>query len=409
MIESPKLDQNQARDLTKSKENIDAEESIPNPINHAGNEFANLNLSATSTPSIPASNEIASSEVLKSSTGEEPTRTSHEPTQEEPCVIQCESTQPDPDFDEFAEFSKPSDENDFGDFEEFSSGNTFTTANPVKQAVLPPHENNLPRVLQNILSKTNLDTLETDINQFLDISLPAESESTPFHLREIFISDVDGQEYTRIRLNPKLIDAATEETLTQLSKEPLYDENISQRITWRRCFIRKLFLASLDIPMDLEDNALLSKTEKKFKSTEKLDPEITIAIGEGPPTNKTSIESKKNSNLDPIQLPDVVFSPLSPLPDVETISKLVQLGDDELKSASVQQLMEYKKTLSSALHGLHAQINYYLDAREQLQLDAEMHNKMISALVQQAQKTHERIKKGKGLFAIRLPSGHRFW
>ena len=52
---------------------------------------------------------------------------------------------------------------------------------------------------------------------------------------------------------------------------------------------------------------------------------------------------------------------------------------------TVEELRVLKVKMADSTERMQDQVNYWLDGREQLVMDAEMHNKMIASLVQYAQ------------------------
>ena len=58
---------------------------------------------------------------------------------------------------------------------------------------------------------------------------------------------------------------------------------------------------------------------------------------------------------------------------------------DELLKKTPEQLKEISETLLELSRKMQEQAAYWLDAKEQLVMDAEMHNKMIASLVSYAQ------------------------
>jgi Skp family chaperone for outer membrane proteins len=67
---------------------------------------------------------------------------------------------------------------------------------------------------------------------------------------------------------------------------------------------------------------------------------------------------------------------------------------DDLRKKSVQELEEIIQKLHIYHQRMHEQANYWLDAKEQLVMDAETHNKVIASLVQYA-KDQQEAPKGK--------------
>ncbi|KAI8894121.1 hypothetical protein BC833DRAFT_606075 [Globomyces pollinis-pini] len=76
--------------------------------------------------------------------------------------------------------------------------------------------------------------------------------------------------------------------------------------------------------------------------------------------------------------------------------KLCDLTEDDIKKKTKTELKEYISNVQNSLSSVQDQINYWLDGKEQLVMDAEMHNKMIASLVTYAQQQQNPVKKKKG-------------
>ncbi|KAI9189945.1 hypothetical protein H9P43_001378 [Blastocladiella emersonii ATCC 22665] len=310
-------------------------------------------------------------------------------------------------------------DDDFGDFGDFSTGAATTAADddfgafgtpaaPAAAAPPAPVPAPVPAIpaLPAVLGHLSLGTLPTtgvfDLQSFLAEgpgATPVTSSMVPvptLHVGSTYTSPGEGHEYARVSLNPQFARHAYFADFQRLAGEPLFDENINQRIRWRRSLAKKLFLAALDVPVDYDDarDDARARTERKIKAAGASPPAVaTTNIGGGSSSNQ-ALAGTPAADPGQIPLPVSVLSPASPLPNLETLAALAALSEDELRGKPDRELAELQQILAHAVQGLHAQINYFLDAREQLQLDAEMHNKMISVLVQQAQKSHQRLKKG---------------
>jgi hypothetical protein len=68
---------------------------------------------------------------------------------------------------------------------------------------------------------------------------------------------------------------------------------------------------------------------------------------------------------------------------------------DEIKRKTKAELREFIQELQVSLQRIQEQANYWLDAKEQLVMDAEMHNKMIASLVTYAQQQQVAGSKGR--------------
>jgi hypothetical protein len=66
-----------------------------------------------------------------------------------------------------------------------------------------------------------------------------------------------------------------------------------------------------------------------------------------------------------------------------------------MRKKTNEELEELIKTLALHQVRMQEQANYWLDAKEQLLMDAEMHNKMIASLVQYATQQQMGSPKGK--------------
>jgi Skp family chaperone for outer membrane proteins len=73
---------------------------------------------------------------------------------------------------------------------------------------------------------------------------------------------------------------------------------------------------------------------------------------------------------------------------------LTEITEEELRKKSPDELQSLIKSLHIYHPKIHEQANYWLDAKEQLVMDAETHNKVIASLVQYAQQ-QQQAPKGK--------------
>ena len=58
---------------------------------------------------------------------------------------------------------------------------------------------------------------------------------------------------------------------------------------------------------------------------------------------------------------------------------------DEMRRKTISELQQLIQSLQTSQQKMQEQANDWLDAKERLVMDAEMHNKMIASLVQYAQ------------------------
>lgn len=74
---------------------------------------------------------------------------------------------------------------------------------------------------------------------------------------------------------------------------------------------------------------------------------------------------------------------------------LVEVGEDQIRLKTSTELEAYLEQLKAYQTIMQEQVNYWLDSKEKLIMDAEMHNKMIASLVNFAQQQQEGPKQGK--------------
>ncbi|KAH9246716.1 hypothetical protein BASA81_015720 [Batrachochytrium salamandrivorans] len=84
--------------------------------------------------------------------------------------------------------------------------------------------------------------------------------------------------------------------------------------------------------------------------------------------------------------PPNVYDQLDPREaDLLEAKRLCDLSEDEIRRHSTEDIRELIKSLMDHHVKMQEQANHWLDSKEQLVMDAEMHNKMIASLVQYAQ------------------------
>ncbi|KAI9224436.1 hypothetical protein BC828DRAFT_100672 [Blastocladiella britannica] len=221
----------------------------------------------------------------------------------------------------------------------------------------------------------------------------------------------------RVALHPWLARAHPEtyDALAQLAAAPLFDEYIASRVRWRRSRARRMILAGLDAAVDWDDRAPDDRrtggTAANADGSTAGHPPPPISTtaaggtgllgsGAGGMLSRPMSAAAAGVPLPASALPENSQSLTSPTSSSavpathEALVELAAVTEDDMRGLSDAALAEMRGALQASVPALHAQINYYLDAKEQLQLDAEMHHKMISVLVQQAQKGYQRSKKG---------------
>ncbi|KAJ3063156.1 hypothetical protein HK102_008553 [Quaeritorhiza haematococci] len=149
----------------------------------------------------------------------------------------------------------------------------------------------------------------------------------------------------------------------------MYNESTVTKFRWRRSHIRQLFLAALDVPVNTEEpqNASTGDTTQ------------------GPTPSESTNKSSSTNLLATPQAKNGSGSDDPKEADLEEAKRLCDVTEDELRKKPTEDLHALIKSLTSVSQRMQEQAAYWLDAKEQLVMDAEMHNKMIASLVQYAQ------------------------
>ncbi|KAJ3325450.1 hypothetical protein HDV06_004309 [Boothiomyces sp. JEL0866] len=252
------------------------------------------------------------------------------------------------DFGDFGDFEETT--NDFGDFEEPRNTGFGEFESP--KELVP----DFPMVEQHEKESSRIKAI-----------LPTESD--PFLLKlnqDIENAFVITQEIDSIPLPPKLynqndlIEPNTKDDWTVLFKK-LQTENIYNDpdiFRWRKSLTRTKFLESI--------SKTITKAERTAQQVE--EPKVTGALAD---YREVELQNAK---------------------------KLCDISEDEIRKKSKTELRELIQVLQKSLQQMQEQTNYWLDSKEQLVMDAEMHNKMIASLVTYAQQQQQpkvaKVKKG---------------
>ncbi|TPX33638.1 hypothetical protein SmJEL517_g03517 [Synchytrium microbalum] len=185
----------------------------------------------------------------------------------------------------------------------------------------------------------------------------------------------------------------------RLASESTYNENsMAQRFRWRRSNLRKAFLTGLGVPLTLDDSQpaglVLTGDSSSKKNTAS---GSTLGLTLQPPPHavpggsvRGSTDSEKSvstagnamrdTSLDSHNVGTSAYDH-----DLDIAKKLSETAEDDIRGMTVDQLRLVKARMVDATQRMQDQVNFWLDGREQLVMDAEMHNKMIASLVQYAQ------------------------
>lgn len=161
----------------------------------------------------------------------------------------------------------------------------------------------------------------------------------------------------------------------RLSSDQSYSENILSKFRWKKALVRKLYLKALDVNISLDEPSQSSSDAQP----------VATAVG--------AVEAKKRDAAVQIVVNRATGEIAGDAKDVRQAeideAKLAcSMLEDELRQKSNDELVELIKSLALHQVKMQEQANYWLDAKEQLLMDAEMHNKMIASLVQYATQQH---------------------
>ncbi|KAJ3196364.1 hypothetical protein HK101_009177 [Irineochytrium annulatum] len=200
----------------------------------------------------------------------------------------------------------------------------------------------------------------------------------------------------------------------RLLKEAEYNENVSTRFRWKRSHIRRAFLQALDLNVANEEldqpgaahstNVAGSRSDAKAptqswsESTRRAESSrMSDVSGMGSPEKRPAptkdMPSPGRATEPPVAIPprgesmapQSTFMEVDPkTADVLEAKRLCSLLEDELRQKSNMELEDLITQLALYQVKMQEQANFWLDSKEQLIMDAEMHNKMIASLVQYA-------------------------
>ncbi|KAJ3022853.1 hypothetical protein HKX48_005054 [Thoreauomyces humboldtii] len=331
----------------------------------------------------------------------------------------------DDDFSDFADFSTntPSAtvvppaipeageaDDDFGDFEDFappppvtatclSVPNTPAQRNTVAEEPTPVadpvEEQRIWEILSSVAgsSDTNL-ALLSDVNAKLAKVFPAvarAADTAPatfgqpqpiFEERPLLGSPVGPTGGTD---RPKAIvpNSAFQGTSwyalwNKLASDTIYSDNPSTQFRWRKSHIRRAYKHALGINIILDEAQQQTPVQAQAPRAS-IDYSGAFAPGT-PSTSGVPRLPGDGSAADKGKTPRD-----SREMELLEAKKLCDVAEEEIRQQTVAQLAALVANLTSAHQKMQDQANYWLDSKEQLIMDAEMHNKMIASLVQYAQ------------------------
>ncbi|KAJ3102518.1 hypothetical protein HDU97_000477 [Phlyctochytrium planicorne] len=321
------------------------------------------------------------------------------------------------------------DEGDFGDFGEFEEVTPAVV--PVAPVVEVPavavsnkeEEDALAKRLTQTLSRYPLEiqqqalTISSELSSIVPLTLIIPTgfeagESIPPLVEDYSTEDDNAADTPKIiDPNAKKMDMPNSyyagedwfQFWEYVMKEAEYSESMSTRFRWKKSNVRREFLLALGVLPDQlpsefsegtessparDTGAALSRNSTAYTTTTPGRPSNAAAsqdVGFGTVPASFTVNNQPPASTTTDQK----------VADVLEAKKLCGISEDELRGKSNEELEELIKILALYQLKMQEQANFWLDAKEQLVMDAEMHNKMIASLVQYATQQHLPVGKSK--------------
>ncbi|KAL2914597.1 hypothetical protein HK105_205948 [Polyrhizophydium stewartii] len=346
------------------------------------------------------------------------------------------------------------DDDDFGDFDDFAAAEPVPSATP--QATGPtPAAPVAPAAASVAVPPPSFDSEpgnpaeEARIAAFLDADLAgilgtiqrawgasdlarhaAVAASTgvpPNLLAASGVANSAGQQV--LAPHPAFATSEWSRQWTRLAADVAAAESAADKFRWRKSLIRKSFLASINVVFGKEETApapasvdLFPETRSRFASASSASalgssarpetaspaprspmPAARAATQQQAPGSKlgtgfaapASHASGAVSAVGFSKPPPGAYDQLDPREaDLLEAKRLCDITEEEMRRHSTEEIREFVKALMDFHSKMQEQANYWLDSKEQLVMDAEMHNKMIASLVQYAQQQQNAPKGG---------------
>ncbi|KAI8808182.1 hypothetical protein BJ742DRAFT_809973 [Cladochytrium replicatum] len=182
------------------------------------------------------------------------------------------------------------------------------------------------------------------------------------------------------------------------------DQTTIAKFRWKKSVIRKIFLDALDVPV-LDEVIII----KSFSLIERLisasQPSAgvtdnTSAINTQHASSFATVKTTAAGANGAVGINATALSKEDPWDvEMQTARAFCEITEDELRQKSADELQTLIRELGNYTTRMQEHANYWLDAKEQLVMDAEMHNKMIASLVNYAQQLQVAVPKAKAAAA----------
>lgn len=271
------------------------------------------------------------------------------------------------------------DDDEFGEFGEFDSSAQVEFQSAPSQPV-PPVEQQPQQVPFPTFPKP--ETYEPEESR-LDSIVPNDNLDPAFNLIQIIketftLSPLVSFSST---ITAKIISEDWENAVLGLEKT-----FSGEVFRWRKSFIRHDFISALTKSSsdDLKSDEIIQQEDKLSNynpgTTSNKAGDLIERVDDIPTPIKESL-MKQSFDTDDLGEQELI-----------TAKKLVDIPVTEISQKSPEQLQQLISSLQEYNARIQAQTDFYLDAKEQLVIDAEMHNRMIAQLVTYAQQQQEESK-----------------
>ncbi|OJD35759.1 uncharacterized protein BKCO1_1500069 [Diplodia corticola] len=283
------------------------------------------------------------------------------------------------DFDDFEEGGEEDFGDDFGDFDDGFQNAEDETANAFEEpAPLPPVSDPLPSL--PIPSFDDLDSLADIV-----------SASQPF-VDKVFESSFVDRPTIEQEVNPSLLSERSLSLWAQLvAPPPLQPPN------WVRSRIRRLFLVSLGVPVDLDEILPASKQKKLVLPSVNIPGDRSPRVSSDDRTNGTVARLKKEDNDSSTSVNSSSSKterkrrgpPPPPEFDITAVTMLCSTTDAALQNFTAGELEAHVRTLQGLQRRANEVLDYWTKRKESAIGDKEAFEGVIENLVKHAKKVRK--------------------
>ncbi|KAJ3030345.1 UNVERIFIED_CONTAM: hypothetical protein HDU68_009379 [Siphonaria sp. JEL0065] len=323
----------------------------------------------------------------------------------EPAVEPEAPAAPQPDFDDdfddfggFEESAKAGDDNEFGDFDQIPAEATAATAEPVVNISIPndiiganapgagaASDDRVQRLVAKLLASSHPQARDLSLQLSsalastapLVLSTSASLNTSTFTAGSLLVelTDAPASSSPSTTNEPKIVNVPNQhfqgqkwaQTWKSLAVDQTYSDNLSHNFRWKKSNVRKEFLRV----MGMDEDMILAET----------------VVAAGVPDHAVPTTDPGNSENNQVPVVAAAATSVSTDPrqaDIDEAKKYCAVTEDEIRKMTTAELTSLIQSLAASQLKMQEQSNYWLDTKEQLVMDAEMHNKMISSLVQYA-------------------------